>query len=108
MKPGDLILWDSRTIHYGSEPETSSNTIRTVIYAAYTPARLASEETLALRKQVFEAYEGTSHWPHDNINRRDKITYLEDGTRDPRDRDEPIEKPILSDKLLKLAGVLKY
>ncbi|KAI0137195.1 phytanoyl-CoA dioxygenase [Xylariales sp. AK1849] len=84
---GDLILWDSRTIHYGAEPQETSNQIRTIIYAAYTPARLASPEQIALKKEAFQKYGGTTHWPHDNIIQRETKTYLEDGTRDPRDRD---------------------
>ena len=105
---GDLIVWDSRTIHYGSEPTEKSSQIRTVIYAAYTPAKLASPEQLALKKEVFEVFGGTTHWPHDNIVRRATETYLEDGTRDPRDRDRPREMPEMSDKLLKLAGAKSY
>ena len=105
---GDLILWDSRVIHYGSEPTERSNKIRTVIYAAYTPTRLASAEQLALKKQVFERFGGTTHWPHDNIVARSTQTFLEDGSRDPRDRERPMEMPELSDELLKLAGAEPY
>jgi ectoine hydroxylase-related dioxygenase (phytanoyl-CoA dioxygenase family) len=105
---GDLILWDSRTIHYGSIPTEKSSQIRTVIYAAYTPARLASEETLKKKTEIFEQGGATTHWPHDNIRIREVKTFLEDGTRDPRDRDEPVEKPEMTDKLLKLAGVKRY
>lgn len=105
---GDLILWDSRVIHYGAEPTEKSTQIRTVIYAAYTPARLASPDQLELKKQMFEKYGGTTHWPHDNIVPRATETYLEDGTRDPRDRDAPLELPEMSDRLLKLAGAKPY
>ncbi|KAL2203590.1 phytanoyl-CoA dioxygenase [Sarocladium strictum] len=105
---GDLIVWDSRTIHYGAEPTEKSTQIRTVIYAAYTPARLASPEQLAMKKQVFEKYGGTTHWPHDNIIPRATETYLPDGTRDPRDRDAPLDMPVMTDQLLKLAGVKSY
>ncbi|KAK9417583.1 putative Phytanoyl-CoA dioxygenase [Seiridium unicorne] len=105
---GDLILWDSRVIHYGAEPTEKSNQIRTVIYAAYTPARLASPDQLAVKKSMFEKFGGTTHWPHDNIVPRPTETYLEDGTRDPRDRDQPLELPEMSDKLLKLAGAKHY
>ncbi|OKL63257.1 hypothetical protein UA08_01591 [Talaromyces atroroseus] len=58
---GDLIVWDSRTTHYGAEPTEASNTIRTVIYAAYSPAKLASSETLERKKEVFRNYGGTTH-----------------------------------------------
>jgi hypothetical protein len=106
--PGDLILWDSRTIHYGSEPTELSNQIRTIIYAAYTPAQLASDEALDRKRTIFKQWGGTTHWPHDNINIRENKTFLEDGTRDPRDRDQPRELPELSDRLLKLAGIMAY
>lgn len=105
---GDLILWDSRTVHYGAEPSPASKTIRTVIYAAYTPAKLASPETLKTKTEIFRAYGGTTHWPHDNIVKRDYETYLEDGTRDPRDRDQPLELPEMTPQLLRLAGVEAY
>ncbi|VUC20756.1 unnamed protein product [Clonostachys rosea] len=107
-EPGDLILWDSRTIHYGSDPMDSSSQIRTAIYAAYTPASMASPDQLALKKQVFEKYGGTTHWPHDHIVVRNSHVMLPDGSRDPRDRDEPLEMPEKSDQLLRLAGVKAY
>lgn len=105
---GDLILWDSRLIHYGSEPSELSNQIRTVIYAAYTPARLANEEALEKKKEIFGQWGATTHWPHDNIRVRDVQTFLEDGTRDPRDRDHPLEPPEMTDRLFKLAGMKSY
>jgi ectoine hydroxylase-related dioxygenase (phytanoyl-CoA dioxygenase family) len=107
-EPGDLILWDSRTIHYGAEPTERSSQIRTAIYAAYTPARFASKEQLELKKRIFENYGATSHWPHEQIVVKPREVYLPDGTRDPRDRDEPLEKPVLSDRLLQLAGIKSY
>jgi len=105
---GDLLLWDSRTIHYGSEPTEKSSTIRTVIYAAYTPARWATPEALKLKTEVFERFGGTTHMPHDNIKVRVDKAKWEDGTVDRRDTSEPREKPERSDKLLRLAGVKPY
>jgi len=107
-EPGDLIIWDSRTIHYGAEPTEKSNTIRTVIYACYTPASLASEETLKRKKDCFEKFAATTHWPHDNVVVRDLKAKFEDGEEDPRNRDEPRVRPVYTDQLLKLAGVVPY
>ncbi|KAL5341452.1 phytanoyl-CoA dioxygenase [Aspergillus crustosus] len=107
-EPGDLIIWDSRLIHYGSEPTSKSNMIRTVLYAAYAPARFATEEQLALKKAVFERFEGTTHWPHDNIRPRPNEAYLADGSLDPKNRDRPLTEPEYTDKLLKLAGAKRY
>jgi hypothetical protein len=107
-EPGDLLIWDSRTIHWGSEPTENGNTIRTVIYASYAPARLASPETLEKKAKVFHTWESTTHWAHDNIVFKKTEALLEDGTVDPRSRAEPREKPVLSDQLLRLAGVKAY
>lgn len=107
-EPGDLILWDSRTVHYGAEPTEKSNTIRTAIYAAYTPARFASKEALETKAKIFKEFGGTTHWPHDNIRIRNNEALFEDGTLDPRDRKQPLDMPEMSDKLLKLAGALPY
>jgi Phytanoyl-CoA dioxygenase (PhyH) len=105
---GDLILWDSRTIHYGSEPTEKSDQVRTVLYATYVPASLASPEQLELKKKAFENYSSTTHWPHQYIVPRPDVVYLPDGTRDPRNRDRPLESPEMTDKLLKLAGMKPY
>ena len=107
-EPGDLILWDSRLIHYGAEPTEKSDVIRTVIYASYTPASLASKEALETKAEIFKQWGGTTHWPHDNIVPREKRAFREDGTPDPKNREEPLNKPEITDQLLKLAGVLAY
>jgi ectoine hydroxylase-related dioxygenase (phytanoyl-CoA dioxygenase family) len=107
-EPGDLILWDSRTIHWGGEPTEKSNIVRTVIYAAYAPARMASSEALAEKRKIFDLFGSTTHWPHDNIKLRELQATWPDGTPDPRHREEPLEKPELSEKLLRLAGVETY
>jgi ectoine hydroxylase-related dioxygenase (phytanoyl-CoA dioxygenase family) len=107
-EPGDLLIWDSRTIHWGTEPTEKGNTIRTVIYASYAPAYLASPETLEKKAKVFRAWESTTHWAHDNIVFKKTEAMLDDGTVDPKSRDEPQEKPELSDKLLRLAGAKAY
>ncbi|KAK7705479.1 hypothetical protein SLS57_010013 [Botryosphaeria dothidea] len=107
-EPGDLLVWDSRTVHWGAEPSARSDRIRTVIYASYAPAAWASEEQLAEKAKIFKAWAGTTHWPHDNIVFRDGKARLEDGSEDPRNREQPRELPELSDRLLKLAGARRY
>ncbi|KAJ6455871.1 hypothetical protein C8R45DRAFT_1036001 [Mycena sanguinolenta] len=107
-EPGDLVLWDSRTVHWGSEPTEKSKTIRTVVYAAYAPAVLASKEAVAEKQKVFATNGATTHWPHDNIKLRELFATLPDGTPDPRNRSEPLEKAERTDKLLKLAGLMAY
>lgn len=62
MEPGDFVLWDSRTIHYAELPQ--GNQIRHVQYICMTPRRFATEEALELKKQCFDNWMGTTHWPH--------------------------------------------
>ena len=107
-EPGDLILWDSRTIHWGGEPTVESDTIRTVIYASYSPATWARPEELERKREAFESFQATTHWAHDNVVPREKEAYLPDGSLDPRNRSEPLQKPERTEKLLKLAGVKPY
>ncbi|CAI7634840.1 hypothetical protein N7533_004678 [Penicillium manginii] len=107
-EPGDLIVWDSRTVHWGGEPTVDSETIRTVIYASYSPAKLASQETLERKKEAFESFLATTHWAHDNVVIREKEACFEDGSVDPRNRSKPLEEPEYSDRLLQLAGLKPY
>jgi hypothetical protein len=107
-EPGDLIVWDSRLVHWGAEPGAKSSTIRTVIYASYAPAALATPEVLESKAKVFHSWGATTHWAHDNIRPREMRTLLEDGSQDPRDREGPTEKPELTDQLLRLAAVKAY
>ncbi|KAE9575014.1 hypothetical protein CGCF415_v005081 [Colletotrichum fructicola] len=106
-KPGDLIIWDSRLIHFGAEPTASSDRIRTIVYVSYAPASFATEEVLAAKAEAFNRWLATTHWPHDNIVLRTNQPTLPDGTTDKR-RSEPLEKPELSDDLLRLAGIKAY
>ena len=79
MDPGDLVLWDSRTIHCkllrsiavstlltlekdARFPE--GNQIRHVQYVCMTPRKFATEEALKAKAYCFETYTGTTHWPH--------------------------------------------
>lgn len=103
-EPGDLIIWDSRTVHYASLPQ--SDTIRTIIYATYTPASLATAEDLALKADIFRRWEATTHWPHCNIFGQGKA--MRDGKVCTSERDEPLEKPVMTEKLQKLAGLKNY
>jgi ectoine hydroxylase-related dioxygenase (phytanoyl-CoA dioxygenase family) len=107
-EPGDLILWDSRTVHWGGEPTNKSDTIRTVIYASYSPAKLASTEALEEKQKAFTQYQATTHWAHDNITLRSEQVLLPDGTVDPRSRTKPLEEAPHTDRLLRLAGVKPY
>ncbi|CDK28039.1 unnamed protein product [Kuraishia capsulata CBS 1993] len=108
VEPGDLILWDSRTIHWGAEPNSESDVIRSVVYASYTPVNFATVDTLKLKSEFFSQWMGTSHWAHDNLRPRRQIPRFADGTPDPRNRAEPLRKPEMNDTILRFAGVIPY
>mmetsp|Transcript_5027 Transcript_5027/g.6388 ORF Transcript_5027/g.6388 Transcript_5027/m.6388 type:complete len:341 (-) Transcript_5027:328-1350(-) len=81
-KAGDLIVWDSRTVHCNtpaltaetdiannvkSEADSSGTKwelIRQVGYVCMTPASFATQEVLDSRKMSFQDGHSNSHWPH--------------------------------------------
>ncbi len=101
-KKGDMVFWDSRTIHCGTEPlKTRENPhFRAVIYVCYMPRRLATTKELEKKKKAFNEYRTTSHWPH-------KIKLF---PKYPRtygkvvEEADPVKKPILTELGMKLAG----
>lgn len=69
-EPGDLVLWDSRTVHGGhvgtglegsNEPELA----RLSVTVAMVPRRWASAEVLEKRRQGFMRGENFNHSPHE-------------------------------------------
>mmetsp|Transcript_5229 Transcript_5229/g.8056 ORF Transcript_5229/g.8056 Transcript_5229/m.8056 type:complete len:351 (-) Transcript_5229:175-1227(-) len=68
-KAGDMILWDSRTIHCNTPaitpPTTPENELlRMVGYVCMTPSSKASKEVIENRIAIYERGLGTTHWPH--------------------------------------------
>lgn len=67
-KAGDIILWDSRTIH-ANAPATETPTckrgrlLRAVGYVCMTPAKFAPAEVRTGRRSAYEYRVSTSHWP---------------------------------------------
>jgi len=96
-RAGDLVLWDSRTVHCNTVPLVERNRallegkdlIRSVMYVCYTPAVWCSEETFEKRIAGVELGETCTHWPHE---------YHAKNTPSFRQR----RKPQLSDEQLRL------
>lgn len=63
---GSMVLWDSRTIHCGKEPEPTRTQFnyRCVVYVCYTPRNLASVSMLNKKIDAWKNLRTTSHWPH--------------------------------------------
>ncbi|KAJ7593464.1 hypothetical protein C8J56DRAFT_931149 [Mycena floridula] len=59
--PGDVILWDSRTCHYGAFP--TSNNFRVATYVCYKPAHLIPPDFLELKIKAMNEMSQTTHDP---------------------------------------------
>lgn len=82
---GSMVLWDSRTIHYGASPHehrTNPN-FRNVAYICMQPKKYITLDVKRQRKKAFDDIKTTSHWvtkcsifrdcPREMINIKEKI-----------------------------------
>ena len=62
---GSLVLWDSRTIHCGSEAlkTRAIPNFRNVAYVCYESRSRCSEKNLIKKQRAFNEMRMTSHWP---------------------------------------------
>jgi ectoine hydroxylase-related dioxygenase (phytanoyl-CoA dioxygenase family) len=99
---GSLVLWDSRTIHCGSEAlkTRAAPNFRNVAYVCYEPRERCSEKNLIKKQKAFNEMRMTSHWPC-------KIKLF---PKNPRTYGGPIyevkqlPRPVLTELGKKLAG----
>jgi len=99
---GSLVLWDSRTIHQGIEPDKSreNQNFRSIVYVCQTPRSLATEKDLEKKQKYFNELRMTTHWPHKvKVFAKYPRTY---GTDKPSVN--VVEAPVLSEIGLRLAG----
>ena len=99
---GSLVLWDSRTIHCGKEPEKTRGNpnYRCVAYVCYTPRNLASDSVLSKKIKAWKDLRTTSHWPH-----KPKLFPLKPHTYGkPLPQIVQIPKPQINDLAYRLIG----
>lgn len=101
-EPGDVILWDSRTVHYGAAAHGDRPRIAT--YVCYKPASEITPEMLEARVKATQEYIGTSHDPLLFRMTGTKV----DGEFVPGERREPVNKPVLTERMQQLAGIKAY
>ncbi|ORY35304.1 hypothetical protein BCR39DRAFT_210 [Naematelia encephala] len=58
---GDLLIWDSRCVHYGAVP--SGDRARVAAYVCYKPASMVSADALRVKQQGFKSLRNTTHDP---------------------------------------------
>ncbi len=99
---GSMVLWDSRTIHCGSEPIKGRNqpNFRNVSYICMMPRSKASDVNLDKKQKAFKNLRTTSHWPC-----KAKLFSKYPKTNEKEIPDvKQIEPPVLSELGMKLAG----
>ncbi|WVQ84829.1 hypothetical protein IAT38_006986 [Cryptococcus sp. DSM 104549] len=100
--PGDLLLWDSRVIHYGAAAEGVQPRVAT--YVCYKPAKDITPEKLEQKKKAFAEWAGTTHDPLEFQTRG--TNYF--GPLTPDEVQQPHEPPVLTERAKKLAGLVPY
>ena len=99
---GSLVLWDSRTIHCGVEPNKlrEKQNFRAIIYLCFLPREFSTSKDLIKKQKAFNELRTTSHWPNKiKLNSKLPRTYgatLKDFTS--------INSPSLQEIGFKLAG----
>lgn len=85
---GDLVLWDSRTVHCNTsgltpgpppDADASPELLRIAGYVCMTPARWCSREVIERRREAFKFKQTTSHWPHEFVATGDGLVHFTDG-----------------------------
>ncbi|ORY34554.1 hypothetical protein BCR39DRAFT_556072 [Naematelia encephala] len=98
MEPGDFVLWDSRTVHYGAAPMREKK--RFAIYICYKPDEFMTEEQRERKVEAFKRGYCTSHDPTDFV------------IKDKQDANWnillPYGTPELSEKTKKAIGLVPY
>ena len=103
---GSLVLWDSRTIHQGKEPEKTRGNpnFRMVVYVCMLPRATSNEKALQKKQKAFNELRTTNHWAN-NPKLFPKLPRTYGGDRYHSLLDIlPIHPPILSDIGRRLAG----
>ncbi|CAD6569285.1 MAG: hypothetical protein TREMPRED_005173 [Tremellales sp. Tagirdzhanova-0007] len=100
MGPGDFVLWDSRTVHYGAAPTEQKKRFAISVDVCYKPDALLSSEQREVKVEAFKRGYNTTHDPTDFI--------IHDGQEEPFNINLPYGPPVLSERARKAVGLLPY
>jgi ectoine hydroxylase-related dioxygenase (phytanoyl-CoA dioxygenase family) len=101
-KAGDMVFWDSRTIHCGTEAVRMRDkpNLRNVVYVCMTPREKVTDANLRKKMKAFNELRMTSHWPHKpKLFPKNPRTY-----GGPLPNVTEIEKPELTELGKRIAG----
>jgi len=93
-EPGDLFLWDSRTMHQNEPPRGDRDRVCT--YVTMAPVELLSEQDHKTKIEIFNERSATTHNPFENIFKRKS---------EAGQAQDPVEP---TETVLKLAAVKPY
>ena len=99
---GSLVLWDSRTIHCGTEAIKGREkpNFRAVVYVCYAPRKLAKDKDIKKKQKALEEMRLTTHHPlRVRLFAKNPRTYGGDVPEIT-----PINPPVLNELGKKLAG----
>lgn len=102
---GSLVLWDSRTIHYGANPlkNRKNKNFRSVIYLSYGLKNISSTNQIMKKQELFYKKQTSNHWPCNPVpNAEFPMSY---GKELPVVNQ--IENPVLKEIGMSLAGLLE-
>ncbi|ETS76807.1 hypothetical protein PFICI_12194 [Pestalotiopsis fici W106-1] len=102
--PGDLLLWDSRCVHYGATPSSTND--RFAAYVCYKPTALVSDQAKKQREEAWALKENTPHDPA--ILRRLQRDPPEDHPTYEQYKARGLQEPVLSKRGKQLAGLAPY
>jgi ectoine hydroxylase-related dioxygenase (phytanoyl-CoA dioxygenase family) len=98
MEPGDMLLWDSRTVHCSSSGTSLDQETNTLIRAAslicMMPKHLTSEDVLEQRREAVDKLISTTNWTNSFRNADEFPLILE---AEDRDKYTWPKKPILNE-----------
>lgn len=116
-----------RVVHWNASPTGTQE--RVAVYVCMSPAAFATPEILEQKKAAFKGFNSTTHWyvgrfevvlvfspahllrlsrrPHLCIVSGTQV-HLRDGKPETNRRTTPLNPVVLTDQILKLAGVLAY
>jgi len=98
MEPGDFVLWDSRTVHYGAAPLDDKK--RFAIYICYKPDAFITPEQKAIKVEAFRRGYCTSHDPTDFV--------MKDEQEAEWNKNLPYGPPKLSEYTEKAIGIKSF
>jgi hypothetical protein len=73
------------------------------MYTCYMPVADASQEDLLRKREAYEGFVGTTHWP--NARHTGSNVAMRDGKPDPYNRETPRKVPMLNERGLRLTGI---